>query len=180
VALAATASALLMRWALTPWVGGQRPYLTLFAAVAFAVWFVRWRPATVAAVVGFLGANYFFVMSREALVLDGTFWADLIENMRAARSRFPGVRFLVLSSDDDPVQIDRAMAAGASGFAVKDGNFDALAAAIHKVAAGETVQPGGGMRNRNDMTPQAEIRRADPRRVAADDDATRGSCTHWP
>jgi DNA-binding NarL/FixJ family response regulator len=73
---------------------------------------------------------------------------DSLEVMRDAKTKFPHVRFLILSSDDDPKQIERAFANGASGFAVKDGNFERLATAIRKVAAGETVRPQGGARNK--------------------------------
>jgi PAS domain-containing protein len=55
-ALAAVAVALLSRLLLFPLLEDRRPYLTLFGGVAFAVWFARWRPATLAAIVGFLAA----------------------------------------------------------------------------------------------------------------------------
>jgi DNA-binding NarL/FixJ family response regulator len=73
---------------------------------------------------------------------------DSLEVMQHVKTRFPHVRFLVFSSDDDPGQIERAFASGATGFAVKDGDFEKLAAAIRKVAAGEIVRPRGGVRNR--------------------------------
>lgn len=61
VALGAVFAALLVRWALRDVLGQGVPYLTLFGAVGFAVWFARWRPALVAAVLGFVAANYFLV-----------------------------------------------------------------------------------------------------------------------
>ena len=69
VALAATAGALLLRYWLDPLLASRRPYLTLFGAVAVAVWHGRWRAAVLAAVVGFLATNYFFVEPREDLTI---------------------------------------------------------------------------------------------------------------
>jgi PAS domain-containing protein len=77
VALGAMAVALLIRWPLYPLLENRRPYLTLFAAVAFAVWFARWRPATVAAIVGFLAANYFLAEPQAGMVFDTFFLMEL-------------------------------------------------------------------------------------------------------
>jgi PAS domain S-box-containing protein len=66
-ALAAVAAALLIRLLLYPLLEDRRPYLTLFGAVAFAVWFARWRPATVAAIVGFLAAYRLLVEPYTAI-----------------------------------------------------------------------------------------------------------------
>lgn len=65
-ALAAVALALGIRLLLYPLLQDRRPYLTLFGAVAFAVWFARWRPATLAAIVGFLAAYYLLVEPHTA------------------------------------------------------------------------------------------------------------------
>jgi DNA-binding NarL/FixJ family response regulator len=73
---------------------------------------------------------------------------DTLGIMSMAKATFPHVHFLVLSSDDDPKQIQRAMSHGASGFALKDGDFERLFAAIRKVAGGEKVRPVGGYRSR--------------------------------
>ncbi len=59
VALGAVAVMLLIRWPLEPLLDGSVPYLTCFGAVAFALWHGRWKPAALAAIVGFLAANYF-------------------------------------------------------------------------------------------------------------------------
>lgn len=89
--------------------------------------------------------------SPDVVVLDlwipGEAPLDVLRRMRA---RFADVRFLVLSSDDDGQQVERAFACGALGYAVKDGNYERLAAAIQKVAAGQRVRPVGGARNRSD------------------------------
>jgi signal transduction histidine kinase/CheY-like chemotaxis protein len=60
--LTAVLAALLLRWFLTPWVGAEYPYATLFGAVAIAVWIGGWRPAIVAAALGYLGARIFFIV----------------------------------------------------------------------------------------------------------------------
>jgi PAS domain S-box-containing protein len=60
-ALGAVAAMTLIRWPLQPLLGDRVPYLTMFGAVAFAVWFGRWKPAFLAAVAGFVAANYFIV-----------------------------------------------------------------------------------------------------------------------
>src|SRR5688572_10430245 len=60
LALLAVAIALLIRSPLGLILSHERLYITLFGGVAFAVWLARWKPAAVAAAVGFLAANYFF------------------------------------------------------------------------------------------------------------------------
>jgi DNA-binding NarL/FixJ family response regulator len=45
-----------------------------------------------------------------------------------------------------PSEVDQAIAKGASGYVLKDGNFQALVAAIARVVAGEPVRPRGGLR----------------------------------
>ncbi len=55
------------------------------------------------------------------------------------RSRLPGCRVLILTTFGRPGYLRRAMEAGASGFLVKDGPVEDLAAAIRRVLAGERV-----------------------------------------
>jgi PAS domain S-box-containing protein len=64
VALAATGAALAVRWLLDPWLGPGNPALTLFGAIAVAVWFGGFGPALLAAVLGYVGANYLFIEPR--------------------------------------------------------------------------------------------------------------------
>jgi DNA-binding NarL/FixJ family response regulator len=66
--------------------------------------------------------------------------------MRDAKAKFPAVQFLVLSADDSVEHVARAFEYGATGYALKDGNFELLAAAIRKVANGESCRPSGGLR----------------------------------
>ncbi|MET7402535.1 response regulator transcription factor [Dactylosporangium sp. NPDC005572] len=55
------------------------------------------------------------------------------------RRRLPGCRVLILTTFGRPGYLRRAMEAGASGFLVKDGPVEELAAAIRRVLAGERV-----------------------------------------
>ncbi|MEU5769541.1 response regulator transcription factor [Streptomyces asoensis] len=57
----------------------------------------------------------------------------------ALREQAPGCRVLILTTFGRPGYLRRAMEAGASGFLVKDGPVEDLAAAIRRVLAGETV-----------------------------------------
>ena len=71
---------------------------------------------------------------------------DALGAMRDAKVKFPDVQFLVLSADDSQEHVDRAFTCGATGYALKDGNFELLAAAIRTVAGGASWRPSGGMR----------------------------------
>jgi two-component system response regulator DesR len=55
------------------------------------------------------------------------------------RTRLPGCKVLILTTFGRPGYLRRAMEAGASGFLVKDGPVEELAAAIRKALAGERV-----------------------------------------
>jgi PAS domain S-box-containing protein len=59
-ALGATGAALLLRGAMAPWLGPTLPLATLYGAVALAVWWGGYGPALLAAVLGYLGATFFF------------------------------------------------------------------------------------------------------------------------
>ncbi len=78
----------------------------------------------------------------DVVILDLSMYGrDPLEAMRCVKARVPGIRFLVSSSWDDEETIDRAFQAGATGYLVKEGNFDALADAIRRVAKDERVVP---------------------------------------
>lgn len=64
VAVVITSLAVLLRWLLAPSVGEALPLLTLFGAVAAAVWLGGYRPALLATVVGYLAWAYFFIKPR--------------------------------------------------------------------------------------------------------------------
>ena len=66
---------------------------------------------------------------------------DPLEAMTSVRQMFPDVRFLVCSSWEDQDVVERAMAAGATGYLVKEGVFEEMVQAIRKVARNEKVVP---------------------------------------
>jgi PAS domain S-box-containing protein len=69
VALAAIGAALAARWLLDPWIGRGAATIYLFGAIVVAVWFGGYRPGIVAAVAGYLAANWLFVGERQTLGL---------------------------------------------------------------------------------------------------------------
>ena len=69
-AVAAVAAAVLLRWVLDPLMGETLPLVTLFGAVAAAVWVGGHRPAIVAAALGYLACDYLFIPPRGQLGLD--------------------------------------------------------------------------------------------------------------
>ena len=60
IALLAIAVAILIRAALTPWMGQSFPLATMFSAVAFVVWYGGWGPALVTTIGGWFAAGYVF------------------------------------------------------------------------------------------------------------------------
>ena len=69
VAVAATAAVVLLRWTLDPWMGNNLPLVTLYGAVAAAVWYGGYRPALVAVALGYVACNYLFIEPRGALLI---------------------------------------------------------------------------------------------------------------
>ena len=59
LAVFAIVAAIAIRWPLYPTLS-NRPYLTMFGAVALVVWVARWKPATLAAVLGFFSGYYIY------------------------------------------------------------------------------------------------------------------------
>ncbi|MCW2164957.1 two component transcriptional regulator, LuxR family [Microbacterium hydrothermale] len=70
------------------------------------------------------------VMDLSMPVMDG------VEATRALRARVPGIRVLVLTSFGDRAQVRRAVAAGATGYQLKDAEPRDLRAAVRAVHAG--------------------------------------------
>jgi two-component system, NarL family, response regulator DesR len=62
-----------------------------------------------------------------------------LEAAELLSQQVPGCRVVMVTTFGRPGYLQRAMAAGAAGFLVKDGPIDGLAAAIRRVVAGETV-----------------------------------------
>jgi PAS domain S-box-containing protein len=71
-AMAALAAALLLRWLLDPLMGNTLPLVTLFAAVAAAVWVSGVGAAVVTLAIGYLASNYLFIEPRGELSLGKT------------------------------------------------------------------------------------------------------------
>jgi PAS domain S-box-containing protein len=67
IAVAALATALVLRVLLDPWLGNSFPFITLFGAIAFAVWVGGYRPAAAVVVSGYLACAYLFIPPRGAL-----------------------------------------------------------------------------------------------------------------
>src|SRR5947208_2059569 len=61
VTLAVTAAAVALRWLLDPWLQEHLALVTLYAAVAFAVWLGGYRAALVSALTGYLLCNLLFI-----------------------------------------------------------------------------------------------------------------------
>jgi PAS domain S-box-containing protein len=71
VAAAGLLAALALRWVLDPVVGSSLPFVTMFGAVAAAVWVGGYQPAILVALLGYLGCNYLFIEPRGAFALKG-------------------------------------------------------------------------------------------------------------
>jgi len=75
IALAALATALLLRYALDPWMGSALPLVTTFGAVAAAVWIGGLAPAILVTILGYLACDYLFIDPR------GTFHVGDVANL---------------------------------------------------------------------------------------------------
>ncbi|HKA18177.1 MAG TPA: DUF4118 domain-containing protein [Blastocatellia bacterium] len=69
LSVVAVGVAVLLRWVLDPLMGDSLPLVTLFGAVAAAVWLGGYRPAVVAAILGYFACNYLFIPPRGAIEL---------------------------------------------------------------------------------------------------------------
>ena len=67
IAFVAVAIAVALRSLLTPWLGARVPFITLFPAVAVAVWYGGYRPALMATLLGYLAVDYLIVESAGAV-----------------------------------------------------------------------------------------------------------------
>jgi PAS domain S-box-containing protein len=68
-ALAVTAAAVLVRYLLDPLMGDTLPLVTVFGAVAFAVWMGGYGPAALSALSGYVASAYLFIEPRGELGL---------------------------------------------------------------------------------------------------------------
>ena len=62
--LVALAAAVLLRWLLDPFIGDALPLVTLFGAVAAAVWLGGYRVAIPVTLLGYVACNYLFISPR--------------------------------------------------------------------------------------------------------------------
>jgi PAS domain S-box-containing protein len=69
LAAAALAAAVMLRWVLDPLLGNTLPLVTLYGAVAAAVWVGGTRPAAIVAVLGYLTCDYLFVEPRGRILI---------------------------------------------------------------------------------------------------------------
>jgi K+-sensing histidine kinase KdpD len=65
-AMVALGAAVLIRYLLDPWMGDALPLVTLFAAVAAAVWIGGYLPAILVAILGYLACDYLFTKCAAA------------------------------------------------------------------------------------------------------------------
>jgi PAS domain S-box-containing protein len=70
LAIGVLVAAVLLRWLLDPVMGDALPLVTLFGAVAAAVWVGGYRPAIIVAILGYLACAYLFIPPRGRLGLD--------------------------------------------------------------------------------------------------------------
>jgi PAS domain S-box-containing protein len=70
LSIAALLAAVLLRWALDPLMGDTLPLVTLFGAVAAAVWVGGYRPAVMVTTLGYLACAYLFITPRGIFVFD--------------------------------------------------------------------------------------------------------------
>jgi PAS domain S-box-containing protein len=68
LATAALVLAVLIRYLADPWMGDTLPLVTVFGAVAAAVWIGGYRPAVLVAFLGYVACDYLFVEPRGRLV----------------------------------------------------------------------------------------------------------------
>jgi PAS domain S-box-containing protein len=64
LALGVLAAAVFLRWLLDPWLSDALPFVTLFGAVAYAVWIGGYQPAAVVVILGYLAVDYLFIPPR--------------------------------------------------------------------------------------------------------------------
>ena len=69
-AFAVLVAAVAIRWLLDPVMGDRLPLVTLFGAVAAAVWIGGWVPAAVVTIVGYLACDILFIPPRGRIGLD--------------------------------------------------------------------------------------------------------------
>jgi PAS domain S-box-containing protein len=69
-AIVALTVAVLLRWLFDPLMGDSLPLVTLYGAVAAAVWLGGYRPAILVAILGYLACHYLFISPRGQFSFD--------------------------------------------------------------------------------------------------------------
>jgi PAS domain S-box-containing protein len=96
VAVLVTTAAVAARWSINPFLGDHLALVTLFPAVAAAAWYGGYRPAFVAAVLGYVACRYLFIEARAgagnvvellAFLFSCSILIGFAEAMRRARHR---------------------------------------------------------------------------------------------
>ena len=64
IAIGALGAVVFLRWLLDPVLGDSLPLVTLYGAVALAVWAGGWRPALLVSILGYFACNYLFMAPR--------------------------------------------------------------------------------------------------------------------
>jgi PAS domain S-box-containing protein len=67
LAVLLTIAAVALRWMIDPWLGDSLPLVTVFGAVAAAVWLGGWGPGLLSAISGYIACNYLFIEPRGVL-----------------------------------------------------------------------------------------------------------------
>jgi signal transduction histidine kinase len=78
VGLAFACCAVILRWALDPYLGDRQPFTPIHAVTALALWRFSWRVAVVNAVAGQLLASYLFVPPRGELLPNALWLVGLV------------------------------------------------------------------------------------------------------
>ena len=114
IAMLAAVIAVYLRYLLTPLLGQQYPYHTVWLAVAFSAWYCGWGPSILSTLLGALGVNYYFLRPFHSLaiqdrpqfygmlgflVFSGAIIALGESNRRASAARYR-LAAIVDSSDD--------------------------------------------------------------------------------
>jgi PAS domain S-box-containing protein len=68
--LGAVVAAVFLRWLLDPVMGDSLPFITLFGAVAAAVWLGGYRLASIVTALGYIACHYLFIQPRGELVFN--------------------------------------------------------------------------------------------------------------
>jgi len=86
---------------------------------------------------GELACRHYADLEPDVVVMDlGLPGMGGLEAIKRIRMRDPNARILVFSMHEEPMFVERALAAGASGYVTKSSAPEVLVAAVRKVAAG--------------------------------------------